>query len=370
MAFIIGTLLPDLLLGTIDNDEIRGLDDDDEIHGGYGNDILYGGFGNDLIYGDEGHDVLRGEGGYDTLHGGAGNDALFDTFDNYFDGGAGNDTVNLVTSGIGVRVDFNAGSITDINHVGNGVLLNVENIATTYFDDVITTDDSNNSVFSYTGNDIINTNGGNDIIFTTANSEIDGGTGVDGVSFLYEVSDGDTVNLDAGTMRGGTGSGTITNIENVLTTNQNDTVVGDDGNNVLRSLGGLDLLIGNDGNDTLLGDAGDDILVGGAGIDTLYGGSGADTFVFDLAGFSSVDRVKDFSAAEGDRLFLSELLLETLLQNPGSVTNMVQITDNGTDSFLSVDMDNGGNFTQIATIEGVTGLTDEQALFDSGVLMI
>lgn len=69
-------------------------------------------------------------------------------------------------------------------------------------------------------------------------------------------------------------------------------------------------LMGGDGNDVLIGGRGKGVLVGGNGDDILYGrgahlmqgGAGSDTFVFNRGrGFSIV---KDFNAAEGDKLGL------------------------------------------------------------------
>ena len=53
-----------------------------------------------------------------------------------------------------------------------------------------------------------------------------------------------------------------------------------------------------------------------------------------------------------------------------AITDFVQITDNGTDSSVSVDSDGGAdNFVQIATLQNATGLTDETALEGNGQLI-
>ncbi|HEX7947446.1 MAG TPA: calcium-binding protein [Phenylobacterium sp.] len=72
-----------------------------------------------------------------------------------------------------------------------------------------------------------------------------------------------------------------------------DTLTGGDGDDVVR--GGKD-------NDIVMGGAGNDFLAGDRGADTLTGGAGADIFhTFSGAG---LDRVTDFSRAEGDRVFV------------------------------------------------------------------
>jgi len=58
------------------------------------------------------------------------------------------------------------------------------------------------------------------------------------------------------------------------------------------------------------------------------------------------------------------------LDSIGYITDFVQITDDGTDSTLYIDQDGGAdNFVAVATILGVTGLTDEVALETSGALV-
>ncbi|MEL6816918.1 MAG: hypothetical protein AAFP03_19260, partial [Cyanobacteria bacterium J06598_3] len=79
-----------------------------------------------------------------------------------------------------------------------------------------------------------------------------------------------------------------------------------DGNDILKGGDGNDQLFGETGNDILHGGNGNDTLQGGAGADTLYGAAGADTFVFQQR-WQAVDIIKDFSAAEGDRIEIDRL---------------------------------------------------------------
>ncbi|WP_374577306.1 hypothetical protein [Phenylobacterium sp. J367] len=91
----------------------------------------------------------------------------------------------------------------------------------------------------------------------------------------------------------------------------NDRLFGDDGDDIVYgNMGndwcdggaGADLIRGGQGSDQLWGQAGNDWLSGDRGDDTLSGGAGADIFhTFAEAG---IDRVTDFSAAEGDRVQL------------------------------------------------------------------
>jgi hypothetical protein len=80
---------------------------------------------------------------------------------------------------------------------------------------------------------------------------------------------------------------------NLKGTQGNDTLIGGPGDETIR---------GGRGDDQIHGGPGDDWLSGDRGNDTLWGGPGADTFhSFAQAG---VDRVMDFSVAEGDRVLL------------------------------------------------------------------
>lgn len=85
-----------------------------------------------------------------------------------------------------------------------------------------------------------------------------------------------------------------------------------------NAAGGLDIqgfedqensLVGTDGNDSIIGGALSDTLFGGDGADTLIGGPGADTFVFDrdALGVGGIDQLPDFDPTE-DSLAIAGLL--------------------------------------------------------------
>lgn len=103
-----------------------------------------------------------------------------------------------------------------------------------------------------------------------------------------------------------------------------DTLKGDVGKDTLLGGDGRDTLIGGAGADVLNGGNGDDIIDGGGinGTDELTGGKGADVFVFDKSSLniSEIDRILDFSRAEGDRIDLSliDAVKSTTFDNPFS----------------------------------------------------
>jgi hypothetical protein len=130
----------------------------------------------------------------------------------------------------------------------------------------------------------------------------------------------------------------------------------------ILGLGGLDQLFELEGNDT---------LNGGAGQDELTGGAGADVFAFSLADVGTgIDRVLDFSLPEGDRIDLSDYLTAF---NPSAhaIEDFVRITQSGVNSVIAVDTNGGGNsFQNVAVALNTSGLTDEQALINAGVLVV
>jgi Ca2+-binding RTX toxin-like protein len=75
----------------------------------------------------------------------------------------------------------------------------------------------------------------------------------------------------------------------------NDRLFGLDGDDLLSGGSGGDFLTGGEGNDILRGDVGNDILRGDVGNDFLRGGEGNDTFVFNSPA-EGVDRIKDFES--------------------------------------------------------------------------
>ena len=91
-----------------------------------------------------------------------------------------------------------------------------------------------------------------------------------------------------------------------------DIVYGNLGDDTLEGNAGGDLIRGGQGNDLLRGGDADDWLSGDRGSDTVTGGAGADIFhTFSGAG---LDRVLDFSLAEGDRVAVDSGAGYTLAQ--------------------------------------------------------
>jgi len=122
--------------------------------------------------------------------------------------------------------------------------------------------------------------GSDTIILNAANNIVDGGAGIDTVSYEAATA-GVTVNLSLTTAQNtvGAGTDTLTNFENLTGSAYADTLTGNSAANVLN--GGL-------GNDT---------LSGGLGADTLTGGSGTDSFVGTAATLNG-DTITDLTFGE------------------------------------------------------------------------
>ncbi|OHB26912.1 MAG: hypothetical protein A2790_13720 [Phenylobacterium sp. RIFCSPHIGHO2_01_FULL_69_31] len=158
-------------------------------------------------------------------------------------------------------------------------------------------DEGNDSIVGGTGFDDINGNMGNDTC-------VSGG----GDDWVVGGRDNDS-------LAGGAG-------QNLVYGNLGaDTCEGGDGNDVVR--GGQD-------NDLINGGGGADYVSGDKGSDTVTGGAGAD--IFHTFGDAGVDRVTDFSLAEGDRVQV----------DPGTQYTVSQV---GADTVIS--MTGGGQMTLV-----------------------
>ncbi|BAU41765.1 DUF4394 domain-containing protein [Leptolyngbya sp. O-77] len=135
---------------------------------------------------------------------------------------------------------------------------------------------------------------------------------VGGTTGLYSINLG----TGAATLLGNVGDGSTGLVGLTVASAQipvNQILQGGDGRDLLQGGDGDDTLVGRGGRDRLLGFGGNDTLIGGKGGDILTGGAGADRFVYSgrtqRAAFSqsqlaNLDRIRDFDAAEGDRIQL------------------------------------------------------------------
>ena len=127
------------------------------------------------------------------------------------------------------------------------------------------------------------------------------------------------------------------------------------------------VLMGGSGNDRLGGGAVGDILIGGRGNDVLRGNGGADLFLYSGTN-SGNDTIEDFVATNGDAMDISRVLIGSSWQ----LTNFVQLTTDGTNSYLGINYaGSGSGYTNMTiTLLGVQySSTNLRALCDGGNLL-
>ena len=281
----------DLILGRSGDDIIRGGSGDDRIIAGSGDDTIYGGDGNDLILGGDGDDVIFGGNGDDTIFGEGGSDLIFgEAGDDSLNGGEGNDIVE-------------GGKNNDQiwGESGNDLLDGGEG------EDLIYAGDGDDVIIGGRGADVAHGGANDDIFIADMDDGDDDYYGDDGFD-TYDISRtlaGAKINLAAGTASSSDiGSDSLTEIENIIGSQGDDIVSGDDGDNTLHGEGGDDSIFASFGNDIVIGGAGDDTLHGHDGDDLIYGGNGDDRLEGDdgndiLVGSNGEDRL---DGEDGDDL--------------------------------------------------------------------
>jgi Ca2+-binding RTX toxin-like protein len=242
--------------------------------GGNDADTLRGGANNDWLDGSLGADTMIGRLGDDTYAVDNAGDVTTEA------AGEGLDTVRATASyvlGANVEVLTQLGG-GNIDGTGNGLA------------NTLNGNGGNNTLSGLANSDTLTGNGGNDTLLGgdggdllnggAGDDTLNGGNQVDTVSYAGATA-AVTVALVAGAQAtGGSGSDTISNVENLTGSSHADTLTGDGAVNVLTGGNGGDTLNGLGGNDTLLGEVGADTLVGGLGRDLMTGGSSGDTFDF------------------------------------------------------------------------------------------
>ncbi|WP_236663709.1 retention module-containing protein [Aeromonas jandaei] len=135
----------------------------------------------------------------------------------------------------------------------------------------------------------------------------------------------------------------------------NDTLTGNNLDNILFGGDGDDILRGMVGADTLVGGAGNDTLIGGIGADILVGDSGRDTFKWSSGDATStgVDVIKDFQpGVGGDVLDISELLSGEHADATSLDAYLTFSSGPGTGkSTLTIDIDGSGSGNVTQTIQ-------------------
>lgn len=272
--------------------------DDDLSIGGPGRDHITDHYGSDRVQGNSGRDYLIGGGGDDRLTGGAGDDLLAaGEGDDRSSGGSGYDLANY-TSDFGsgperaraVRVNLARGVAVGY---GTDALSDIEGALAGAASDTLIGDEGPNLFlvgvpYARESHDLVRGRGGSDTI-TFAGHHY---TGSCCYPVHVDLSENYAMWLDP--YRQTPSDVRVFGVENVVGSDDSDVLIGDNHDNRLSALGGVDLIAGRGGSDvilgsiggspeypeweddTLRGDGGDDVLRGGVGDDDLQGGSGRD----------------------------------------------------------------------------------------------
>ena len=367
-----GSNFNDTLTGSTGSNVLTGLGGADTLSGDLGNDTLAGGLGNDILNGGDGNDTASysdaisavtvdlgnvaaqntGGAGTDTLSnlenllGSAFNDKLTgNSLGNLLDGGGGGDTLAGGAGNDTYIVDTSATQKLELNQtvtVGGPYTPDTVTEAAsggydtvkTYVDftlpdnveSLVALDVPSSNPYGYSGPDLDLTGNSvnNYIVDNRGDNMIDGGSGIDTVSFATATGN-ENVNLlgYSGSASGANGYDNLSNIENVVGSGFDDRITVDGAGNYYNGGAGIDTLsydylpssgypsyttpgitvdlsvtaaqntggagidtilnfenlTGADGNDTLIGSVNDNILNGGSGNDTLNGAAGNDTLI-------------------------------------------------------------------------------------------
>ncbi len=161
---------------------------------------------------------------------------------------------------------------------------------------VLTGSIANDTLIAGAGADtVVGGDGDNYLRGSDGNDSIVGGAGFDDANG----------NVGDDTVRGGAGGDWVVGGKNndlLFGENGDDIVYGNLDNDTCDGGAGADLIRGGQGDDVLIGGDGADWLSGDRGNDTVTGGTGAD--IFHSFGDAGIDRVLDFSRAQGDRVQL------------------------------------------------------------------
>ncbi|MEO1679704.1 MAG: calcium-binding protein [Pseudomonadota bacterium] len=223
------------------------------------------------------------------------------------------DTIDLSGLSDGVSVDLDASNQGALNPAPESqigtlsqgdatvALVDIENVIGTEYNDTLFGNNEANVILGGAGDDNIHPFGGTDFV--------DGGEGTDVLNL--SAATGITVDLAAGVA----GPNTFVNFENVL-----------------GSVNGDDIILGDASGNDLNGRGQNDILDGRGGSDTLTGGDGEDTFAFSGDPFDGADVSADGRQIIGNEDFITDF-------DFGQDTFAFNATDFGVDAlhFASAD---------------------------------
>jgi trimeric autotransporter adhesin len=300
---------------------------------------------------------ITGNAGNNTLNGGVGADQIA--------GLAGNDTYIVDDAGDVVIEGLNLGTDTVQSGITYSLAANVEALLLTGIGDINGTgNELGNTITGNTGNNVLDGGLGNDIIRGSAgadtlvgglgNDQLDGGAGVDilrgGVGIdTYTVDNTqdsieENANEGTDTVRSSVSYTLGANIEHLTLS----------GSAAINATGNAldNTLAGNNAQNVLTGDAGNDTLGGSGGADILLGGEGNDSFLFDALDLTIAGTRWD-GGSGSDTLRFS---------GGGKLLDLTSLSDERAIGLEIVDLSGSGDNKIALTADDLVALSDTDAL--------
>lgn len=309
--------------------------------------IVNGGAGADTIYGSSGNDTLNGGEGNDAIHSGT-SATVQTTIDDILAANIGlvyNDVTNSFYQYVAGNISHTAAETAANAATLNGVTGLTGHLATL----------SNAAEQTFVGSIV---NGGDWAWISGSDTATEG-------SFVYDDGTEAGTALDASLSwyngsPGATNNGTADHI-----------LIWDGGGDALYAWADTSnargYVIEWDAG-SLIASVGQNTLNGGNGADDLYGGAGTDIFVIDNT--NDIDDIFDFEAVNGDTIDINDVISYT--EGVDTLSDFVQLSEVGGNTIIAVDTDGaagGANFTNVASINGITGL-DLNTLVADGNLIV
>ncbi len=291
----------EVMIGTNRADFVHMRSGDDTFYGEEGNDKIYGDFGNDRLYGGDGDDFIDSGDGADLVDGGAGDDTIYGfgsgTEIGGFDqlvGGYGNDIIyggegiDKLSGGAGDDILYGEGNTDPFTRGGDGNdYVDGGNGGDLLYgddgDDLVVGGNDQDQLFGGTGDDILRPGRPSQAI-GFGPDEVIGDDGFTNTGFdLMDYSDWDAAptgvlaDLENQANPLQAIDGTLPGpawfqIEGMIGTRNNDTLVGDSAVIGVEGGSGNNWLIGGSGNDVMTGNGGNDVIIGGSiRLDSLIG---------------------------------------------------------------------------------------------------
>ncbi|WP_407156418.1 hypothetical protein [Bradyrhizobium sp. STM 3557] len=334
------------------------------------------------ITGGSGDDTIDGAGGTDVINAGGGNDTVtYRGSETSIDGGAGADTLVLVSGASVTSVNFtvasgadqttgDSASIMNFENVNAGVLSTNVTVTGSSSANTITTGSGDDTIDGGGGADVISAGAGNDLVSFYGNeSSIDGGTGTNTLVMRAAA----TVNLGNADQTSGD-SANVTNFQNIdasalvsavsLTGSSSaNTITGGAGNDTIDGGGGADIISAGAGNDSVTYRGSEASIDGGAGADTLVLAASGGTTAINFSVAAGTDQTTGDSVGVTNFESVDASALSSALTVTGSSSANTITTGAGNDS-----IDGGGGADVISAGAGNDTVTyrGSEASIDGG----